>query len=110
MPAGDSGSRTPEPAPVRNLRRLVTLLTWVLILGTVTITGLLAWRMTRTEAAPPAPREIALPAGQTLQSYAIGPDWTVLIAEDAAGAPVAHFLRTGRDRIEQSVPIRATDG
>ncbi len=89
------------------LRRLVTVLTLVLIVGMVLVAGLLAWRITQTPAPTAAslPGEIPLPAGETLTGYAQNPDWIVLITRDAAGTQRLHLVVPGTGDIHQTTDI-----
>lgn len=82
----------------------MTLLTATLILGMITITGLLVWRL-GFPSAPTLPAEIPLPPGQVLTGYAQGSGWVVLIAQDEEGQ-VVHLLRPGASEIHQSVRVR----
>ncbi len=96
---------TAEPAPLRRLRRLVTLLTLTLIFGMITITGLLAWRLSTGQKFA-LPEEIALPAGEVLISYAASPGWTVVITRDRQDAQKIHIIPRGRTEIHQTVRVR----
>lgn len=81
-----------EPANLRFLRRLVTVLTTVMIGGLVIVVGLLVIRYQRP-APLPLPEEIALPEGTTAQAVTYGPDFylvvtgedTVLVYDRATG-------------------------
>ncbi len=105
MDGSDNETGGPEPAPLRRLRLLVTTLTLTLILGMVTITGLLAWRLTSGPSGPALPEAIALPPGETLTSYAISPDWTILLTRDTTGQDRLHLIPAGQTAITQTVPI-----
>jgi hypothetical protein len=82
----------PEPPRIRALRRLVTTLTVVLILGMVTIAVTLVLRITRTPAPAPAPASvlwpdrIALPVGERITASGFGQGLLMLVTEDEAGA------------------------
>ena len=64
----------PEPANLRFLRKLITVLT-------LTIIGLIVMRFTG-EVEPPLPAEIALPDGTKVQSFTIGSDWAAVVTQD----------------------------
>ena len=61
------------------LRRLVTTLMVVMILGFLTIVGLFVMRL-----AAPAPvlTDITLPDGVTATAYTRGPDWYAIVGDD----------------------------
>ena len=109
MTDSDSQAHAPEPPRIRALRRLVTVLTVVMILGMVTVVGLLAWRLTAPAPSAALPEDIALPEGERLTGYAQNPDWTVLITEDAAGTQRLHLIRPGSETIHQTTEIRSGD-
>ncbi len=70
-----------EPANLRFLRRLVTVLTAVMILGVVILIGLLVIRL-NTPRSLPLPAEIALPDGATATAFTRGPDWLAVVTAD----------------------------
>ena len=69
-----------EPANLRLLRRLVTVLTTVMICGVLVVIGLLVTRLSRD--APPLPSEITLPDGATARAFTQGPDWYAVVTSD----------------------------
>jgi hypothetical protein len=70
----------PEPANLRFLRRLVTVLTAVMIGGVLVITALLVMRFS---GRPPAlPASIALPDGTRAQAFTQGGDWFAIVTTD----------------------------
>ena len=71
----------PEPANLRFLRRLITVLTLTMIFGLVTIIGLIVMRFTG-KADLPLPTEFILPDGAKAQSFTIGPDWAAVVTQD----------------------------
>ncbi|MFC6637647.1 hypothetical protein GV827_20165 [Sulfitobacter sp. JBTF-M27] len=81
-----------EPANLRFLRRLVTVLTVVMICGVLVVIGLLVTRLNRD--APSLPDMITLPQGATAVAFTQGPDWyavvtsqdTILIFDRLTGA------------------------
>lgn len=80
-PGTDPGPELPEPANLRFLRRLVTVLTVVMIAGVVTVIGLLVIRL-QAPALPDLPESIALPAGVTAEAVTFGRDWVAVVAGD----------------------------
>jgi hypothetical protein len=77
-----------EPANLRWLRRLVTTLTAVLILGVIAIVALLVIRLNAAGPglSPALPAEIALPAGETATALTRGTGWIAVVTRDDAGA------------------------
>lgn len=69
------------PPSLRWLKRLVTVLTVTLILGVITITGLLVTRLGRP-AAPAFPESLALPEGVTPGAITRGADWIGVVTTD----------------------------
>ncbi len=107
MSNADNDPLPPEPPQIRLLRRLVTALTVVLMLGMIVIVGLMVWRLGPRPSAPSLPAEISLPEGERLTGYAQNPDWTVLITTDEADTQRLHLLRPGSSQIRQTVTITA---
>lgn len=66
-----------EPANLRFLRRLVTVLTTVMICGVLVVIGLLVTRLNRD--SPILPQEIALPEGASAVAFTQGPDWYAVV-------------------------------
>ncbi|GLQ34663.1 hypothetical protein GCM10007939_09460 [Amylibacter marinus] len=70
-----------EPANLRFLRRLVTLLLIVMILGFITLIALFVMRFSaETERKPLT--SITLPAGVTASAYTRGGDWYAIVTAD----------------------------
>ncbi|WP_386627318.1 DUF6476 family protein [Sulfitobacter geojensis] len=69
-----------EPANLRFLRRLVTVLTVVMIAGVIVVIGLLVTRLNRK--APALPDQITLPAGKTAHAFTQGADWYAIVTSD----------------------------
>ena len=65
--------QTPEPANLRFLRRLVTLLTVVMICGVLVVIVLLVTRLNGT--TPVLPDQITLPDGAKVRAFTQGTDW-----------------------------------
>ncbi|WP_323771024.1 DUF6476 family protein [Antarctobacter sp.] len=70
----------PEPAGLRFLRVLVTVLTAVMIAGIVGILGLIWHRYSNARA--PLPEVITLPDGTTATAYTQGSDWYAVVTGD----------------------------
>ena len=66
-----------EPANLRFLRRLVTVLTAVMICGLLVIIGLFVTRLGSTPQV--APEEIVLPEGATARAFTTGSDWYAVV-------------------------------
>ncbi|MEM9392885.1 MAG: DUF6476 family protein [Pseudomonadota bacterium] len=72
-----------EPANLRFLRRLVTLLTAVMIGGLVAVIALLVIRLQApVPVLPVLPEAIALPDGITPEAITFGTGWIAVVAGD----------------------------
>lgn len=80
----------PEPAGLRRLRRLITTLTVVMILGVLVIVGLLVTRLSAD--GPTLPERIILPAGEVAEAYTEGKGWIAVVTHDATGQMRIHVL------------------
>jgi hypothetical protein len=96
-----NSSQMEEPANLRFLRRLVTVLTATMILGLLAIFTVLVMRFS-TEASTPLPETITLPDGQTAQSFTVGPDWYAVVTTNDQ---ILIFDRTSGD-LRQTVQIQ----
>jgi hypothetical protein len=101
----DDIEHPPEPSNLRFLRRLVTVLTVVMICGFLVLIFTLVIRL-RAPAPVPAPTvltlpaEIALPDGTIPLAYTRGPDWYAITT------PEALLIYNTDGTLRQSVPIR----
>ena len=82
----------PEPANLRFLRRLVTVLTAVMILGVLTIVALLVIRLNSGTAPIALPGAIALPDGARAVGVTHTPSHILVVTE---GGDVLVFDPTG---------------
>ncbi|PCJ73392.1 MAG: hypothetical protein COA53_12580 [Rhodobacteraceae bacterium] len=83
----------PEPANLRFLRRLVTVLTATMILGLLTIVALFVIKfMGPVTARLTLPAEISLPAGETAQAITQGTSWIGVVTTDESGVERIHIL------------------
>ncbi|MCB1390752.1 MAG: hypothetical protein KDK12_16685 [Rhodobacteraceae bacterium] len=89
---------TPElPRDLRFLKILVTTLTAVMIVGLVTVVGLLVTRLTADPPLPSLPASIELPEGAVPSAVTFARDWLVVVTGDGdvllyrpeGGAPVS---------------------
>ncbi len=71
----------PEPANLRFLRRLVTTLTAVMILGLLVILSLLVIRLNTAPAPLTLPEAITLPGGARAAAVTLAPDHVVVLTE-----------------------------
>ncbi|WP_300016312.1 DUF6476 family protein [uncultured Roseobacter sp.] len=69
-----------EPANLRFLRRLVTVLTATMIGGVLLIIFLIVMRF--NDPAPDLPTEITLPGGARAISFTQGPDWYAVVTDN----------------------------
>lgn len=77
----------PEPPNLRFLRRLVTTLTAVMILGLLTIVALFVIRFSGDRTGPvlpPLPDALALPADAVPLAVTRAPDWIAVVTTDGA--------------------------
>ncbi len=81
MVPDDSSQNGAEPANLRFLRRLVTVLTAVMILGLLTIVALLVIRLGAARPLP-LPDLITLPEGATATAFTRGSDWYAVVTGD----------------------------
>ncbi|KIN73154.1 DUF6476 family protein [Sulfitobacter guttiformis] len=80
-----------EPANLRFLRRMVTVLTTVMVFGVVIVIGLLVTRL--TSDMPILPSEITLPDGAKAIAFTQAPDWYAIVTE--AGEILVYDRMTG---------------
>ncbi len=81
MDMNDAPEPGPEPANLRFLRILVTVLTATMIGGVVIIIVLLVTRFP-TPSRPALPDVIALPEGATASAFTRGKGWYAVVTED----------------------------
>ncbi|MFL4470645.1 DUF6476 family protein [Tateyamaria armeniaca] len=70
-----------EPANLRFLRRLVTVLTVIMIGGVVTVVSLLVIRLNEAPAPLPLPQQVTLPDGAAATAFTVGSDWFAVVTE-----------------------------
>jgi len=75
----DAPMQPDEPANLKFLRRLVTILTGTMIVGVVVIIGLLVMRINASAPTPTLPGHISLPDGVRASVYTVGPDWYAVV-------------------------------
>ena len=93
-------AESPEPSNLRFLRRLVTVLTGVMIAGVLLIIALIVIRFNDTP--PPLPEIIELPDGTTATAFTQADGWFAVVTSDNR---ILIFDRiTGQ--IRQTVEIR----
>ena len=68
-----------EPANLKFLRRLVTVLTGTMIVGVVVIIGLLVMRINAKPAVVALPSSITLPDGTHASNYTMGAGWYAVV-------------------------------
>ena len=71
-----------EPANLRFLRRLVTVLTAVMICGLLVIIGLFVTRLGTATTPLTLPDAITLPDGATAQAFTQGQDWYGVVTNE----------------------------
>ena len=107
MADSDKEATVKEPASLRALRRLVTVLMVVMIFGVLTVTGLMAYRLT---APPPPlfPESVAVPAGERVIGLSRGTGFLAIVTEDGAGQARVHIARPEGTEILQTLVIEAS--
>ncbi|MDQ7079608.1 MAG: DUF6476 family protein [Paracoccaceae bacterium] len=93
-----------EPANLRFLRVLVTILTASMIAGLVTIIALIVIRVPKVMQSVALPDAITLPDGSKASSFTQGPDWYAVVTTDD------RILIFNRDdgKLRQEITIRKT--
>lgn len=89
----------PEPANLRFLRRLVTVLTVTMIVGVILITSLIVIRF--NQSAAPLPDRITLPDGSSAASFTQARTWYAVVTE---GDEILIFDRES-GRLVQTIEI-----
>jgi hypothetical protein len=89
----------PEPQNLRFLRRLVSLLTIVMIVGMVVVIALLITRLQAPPSQLKLPETIELPEGVIPLAYTRGPDWYAITSADAL------FIYDLEGTLQQTVEI-----
>jgi len=102
MDMDDAPQPVQEPANLKFLRRLVTVLTAVMIAGVLVIIALLVIRLSE-DAPAPWPDEIALPEGTRAQAVTRGKGWLAVVTEDQR----LLIFDAGTGALEQEIPITA---
>ncbi len=81
----DAPTQPDEPANLKFLRRLVTVLTGTMIVGVVVIIGLLVMRINGKPApvasGPALPASIALPEGAHATAFTMGKGWYAVVTD-----------------------------
>lgn len=78
--APEQQSDAPEPANLRFLRVLVTVLTGVMICGVILIIALIVIRF--RDPGPQVPSELTLPEGVEAQAVTFGTGWVAIVTDD----------------------------
>ncbi|WP_299154808.1 DUF6476 family protein [uncultured Tateyamaria sp.] len=71
-----------EPANLRFLRRLVTVLTVIMIFGVLTVIALLVIRLNADPKPMVLPEQVTLPDGATATAFTVGSDWFAVVTQD----------------------------
>ena len=110
-PAPTAPVADPSPPPeLRFLKYLVTALAGTMILGLITIVGLLVTRLPAAPAPRPAlPEALALPDGLSAEAVTMGRGWIGVVASGAAGEEFLVFdAKTGA--LLQRLPVTTASG
>ena len=88
------------PPSLRFLKHLVTVLMITMIVGVITVVGLLVTRMPQVVAAPALPPSLTLPAGVQARAVTMGTGWIAVVTSDD------HILVFANDgKLRQDIPI-----
>jgi uncharacterized protein DUF6476 len=71
-----------EPANLRFLRRLVTVLTAIMIFGVLTVIALLVIRLNGDPAPIALPDQVTLPDGASASAFTVGSDWFAVVTDN----------------------------
>jgi len=71
-----------EPPNLTLLRRLVTALTAVMIVGLVVVVGLIVMRFSQDRSGPPLPDTLELPDGAEASAVTAGDGWYAVVTKD----------------------------
>ncbi|GHA54328.1 hypothetical protein GCM10008927_20160 [Amylibacter ulvae] len=77
-----SQEEMPEPANLRFLRRLITILLITMIVGFVALIFLFVMRFSQEPATIALPNEITLPDGTNAAAFTQGDDWYAIVTDD----------------------------
>lgn len=77
----DNGNDLPEPASLKFLRLLVTVLTGVMIVGMVVLVALFLSRYSSSPSVS-VPDTLQLPDGVQATAITFGPGWTAIVTDD----------------------------
>ncbi|PIB24413.1 hypothetical protein BFP76_04175 [Amylibacter kogurei] len=77
-----SQEEMPEPANLRFLRRLITILLITMIVGFVALILLFVMRFSQEPAPIALPSEITLPDGAKPAAFTQGRDWYAIVTDD----------------------------
>ncbi|MBL9058463.1 MAG: hypothetical protein JNK88_00365 [Mangrovicoccus sp.] len=91
---------SPEPANLRFLRLLVTVLTTVMILGIAAVVGLLILRLS-TPPRPTLPEAVTLPDGVRADAVTFGAGWYAVVTD----ADTILIFDSVSGKLRQSVTI-----
>ena len=70
------------PPSLRFLKHLVTVLTITMIVGVITVVGLLVTRMPQANSAPVVPANLTLPPGAKAAAVTMGTGWIAVVTTD----------------------------
>jgi hypothetical protein len=92
----------PPPPELRLIKRLVVVLTSVMILGLLVIIGLLVTRLGMAPAPVALPAEITLPQDARPEAITLSQDWVIVLTR--AGEVLFYTRRTGDLRHTLTLP------
>ncbi len=78
----DDAPTLPEPANLRFLRLLVTILTGTMIVGLAVLVTVFVARFPASPGLPPLPEGVALPEGAEPRAFTQGTGWIAVVTAD----------------------------
>ncbi len=94
-----------EPAGLRLLRRLVTALLVVMILGIAAIVVLVATRLPARVSLPKLPAAFSAPAGESVTGISLSGGLTLVVTRDGSGTQRIHLLDPETGAIRQTTTV-----
>ena len=95
----------PHPPELRFIKRLVVVLTSVMILGLIVIIALLVTRLGMAPAPIALPEGITLPEGTRAEAVTLSADWVIVLTREET--VLLYDRRSGQLRHEIALPAQA---
>ncbi len=89
------------PPDLRLVKRLVVVLTSVMILGLIVIVGLLVTRLGMASAPLAVPDNVTLPEGTRVEALTLSERWVIVVTREGE----ALFFDRRRGRLRHTLPL-----